>query len=82
MSHDTRQIQSRKENSNMQVNLLKAKLVEKGLNVEWLAEKIGVTASSMYRKLNNSDRVTIGEAQRIKEALDLSDSEASAIFLP
>ncbi len=65
----------------MQLNKLKAKIVEKGLNVETLAEMIGVERSTLYRKLNNFEKITIGEALRMKTALDMTDAEASDIFL-
>lgn len=65
----------------MKLNKLKGKIVERGLNVETLAEMIGVERSSMYRKLNNFEKITIGEATRIKEALGLTDAEANDIFL-
>lgn len=61
---------------------LKAKIVENGINVETLAEQIGVDRSSMYRKLNNFEKITIGEARKIKAALHLTNEEASNIFLP
>ena len=60
---------------------LKAKIVENGINVETLAEQIGVNRSSMYRKLNNFEKITIGEARKIKTALNLTNEEASIIFL-
>lgn len=65
----------------MQLNKLKAKIVEKGMNVEALAEMIGIDRSSLYRKLNNFEKITIGEALRMKTALDMTDAEASDIFL-
>ena len=65
----------------MDLNRLKGKIIEKGWTVETLAEHIGVERSSMYRKLNNFEKITIGEAKRIKDALDLSNEEASSIFL-
>ena len=65
----------------MDLNKLKGKIVEKGWNVETLAEHIGVDRSSMYRKLNNFEKITIGEAKRIAEALELSNEDASYIFL-
>lgn len=65
----------------MNVNKLKGKIVEKGLSVELLAASIGVDRSSLYRKLNNGDKITIGEAVKIKDALGLSSEEASDIFL-
>lgn len=65
----------------MDLNKLKGKIVEKGLNVEKLAEYIGVDRSSMYRKLNNFEKITIGEAKQIKDVLGLSNEEATSIFL-
>lgn len=65
----------------MNIAKLKGKIVEKGMNVESLAELIGVDRSSMYRKLNNFEKITIGEAIRIKDALEMSDSDAFDIFL-
>lgn len=65
----------------MKMNKLKAKIVEKGMNVEALADAIGIDRSSLYRKLNNFEKITIGEALRMKEALEMTDAEASDIFL-
>ena len=65
----------------MDLNKLKGKIVEKGWNVEKLAEYIGVDRSSMYRKLNNFEKITIGEAKKIAIALELSNEDASSIFL-
>lgn len=65
----------------MDLNRLKGKIVEKGWNVEMLAEHIGIDRSSMYRKLNNFEKITIGEANKITSVLDLSNEEASSIFL-
>jgi len=62
------------------VNKLKAKIVEKGLNVTELAERINMDRSSLYRKLSNPQRIAIGEAERIKEALEMTNDEASDIF--
>lgn len=64
----------------MNINKLKAKIVEKGMNVETVAEKIGVDRSSLYRKLNNFERITIGEACKIKSVLEMTDEEANDIF--
>ncbi len=65
----------------MKLNKLKAKIVEKGMNVEALADMIGVERSTLYRKLNNFEKITIGEAQKMKEALEMTDAEATDIFL-
>ena len=65
----------------MNLNKLKGKIVENEMNIEALAEAIGVERSSMYRKLGNFEKITIGEAIKIKDALKLSDDEAYEIFL-
>lgn len=65
----------------MKINKLKAKMVEKGINVEALSDRIGVDRSTLYRKLNNFDKITIGEAAKMKTALEMTDAEAINIFL-
>lgn len=65
----------------MELQKLKGKIVEKGMNVETVAERIGVDRSSLYRKLNNFEKITIGEAVKMKAVLELSDAEAADIFL-
>ena len=64
----------------MDIKKLKGKITENGLSVEKLAGLMGVDRSSLYRKLNNAERITIGEAQRMKVALNLTNEEASVIF--
>ena len=65
----------------MKTNKLKGKIVEKGMNVETLADKIGLERSTLYRKLNNFEKISIGEAIRMKTALEMTDDEAISIFL-
>lgn len=64
----------------MNIQKLKGKIVERGMNVEALADKLGIDRSTLYRKLNAGEKFTIGEAQKIKASLDLTDNEASDIF--
>ncbi len=65
----------------MKVNKLKGKIVEKGMNIESLARSVGIDRTTLYRKLNNTEKITIGEASKIKDALALSDADAYDIFL-
>lgn len=65
----------------MNVNKLKGKMVELGINTDTLAEMIGVDRATLYRKFNNADKFTIGEAMGIKTALSLSNQDACEIFL-
>lgn len=63
----------------MNINKLKGKIVEKGLNVTKVAEKIGVNRSTFYRKMNDSS-FTVKEVNKIVNELDLSAKEALEIF--
>lgn len=65
----------------MKVNKLKGKIVERGMNIESLAKLMGVDRATLYRKLNDAEKITIGEAAKIKEVLEISDSDAYDIFL-
>lgn len=65
----------------MDVIKLKCKIIEKNMNVEQVADAIGCNRSSLYRKLNNAEKITIGEALKMKEVLSMDDSEAFEIFL-
>lgn len=61
-------------------NKLKAKIIERGLDIESLASLINTSRSSMYRMLNDPKKITIEKAIHIKEALKMTNEEASAIF--
>ena len=65
----------------MKLNKLKARIIEKGMSVEMLADAIGKERSTLYRKLNNFEKITIGEAAKIKVALEMTDEDAIDIFL-
>ena len=55
------------------VNKLKGKIVENGLNVSELAALIGIDKATFYRKLNaNGENFTIKEADLIAERLSLN----------
>ena len=63
------------------VNKLKGKIVEQGLTVEALAQRMKVDKSTLYRKMNNQGQsFTIREANQICAVLKLSSQEAMAIF--
>lgn len=63
------------------INKLKAILVEKELNVESLANMIGIDKSTIYRRLNGGgEDFSIKEADQIAEALNLSLEEVNLIF--
>jgi len=65
----------------MNINKLKGKIVEKGMNIETLANEIGCDKSTLYRAIKNPEKITIGMALKIKVALDMTNQEAHEIFL-
>jgi DNA-binding Xre family transcriptional regulator len=63
------------------INKLKGKIVERGLTIGSLAEKMGIDRSTLYRKINNDGVMfTIKEANLICSILELDAQEATAIF--
>ena len=65
----------------MNMHKLRAKIIEAEMNVEELAEIIGITAPTLYRRLRTPLKMTIGDVIKIKDVLGLTDEEALDIFL-
>ena len=66
---------------NVNVNKLKGKIVENGMTVTTLAEKIGMDRATLYRKLsNNEESMLVKDANAIVSAMNLTSEEALAIF--
>ena len=65
----------------MNMYKLRAKIIEEEMNVEELAEIIGISTPTLYRKLREPLKMTIAEAIKIKDVLGLTDEEALDIFL-
>lgn len=65
----------------MNMRKLRVKIIEEEINVEELAEVLGMSAPTLYRKLRAPLKMTIGDAIRIKDVLGLTDEEALDIFL-
>ena len=63
------------------VNKLKGKIVERGFTIEKLAERLGMNRSTLYRRFENGGKdITIGEADKFCDILELTGPEASIIF--
>ena len=60
---------------------LRAKIIEQEMNVEEMAKIIGVSPTTLYRRLRAPLKMTIGDAIKIKDVLGLTDEEALDIFL-
>lgn len=67
--------------SEVNIAMLKGKMVEKGINTEQLAKAMGIDRATLYRKFGKAEKITIGEASKMKAILGLSDHEAYEIFL-
>lgn len=63
------------------INKLKGKIVEKGMNISEMAEVIGIDKSTLYRKLrSNGEEISIKEANSIIKTLGLNFDEVNSIF--
>ena len=75
---------ARSEVKNMQTNmdLLRGKMAERKIGKEELAQRIGVDASTFYRKMKDEGiSFTVGQMHKIVNVLSLTHEEATAIFL-
>lgn len=64
----------------MDVLKLKGKFVENEISAPKMAQILGIDVKTLYRKLR-SGKFTVGEAQKMKNALSLTNEEAIQIFL-
>ena len=63
------------------IDTLKGKIIEKGMTVETLAHKIGMSEDALYGRFhNNGQNISIREAEDISFALGLTFEEAKNIF--
>ena len=64
----------------MNTNELRAELVRNNLTIEQLAVKLGMSRSSLSRKLSGNTTFTHPEMVKLKEVLNLSDEKMVIIF--
>lgn len=64
----------------MNILKLRGKMVENGYNVEALAAELDIDRATLYRKLNEGEKFTIGDALKINAVLNLTKDEAHEIF--
>lgn len=60
---------------------LRAKIVEQNITMEALAKQIGISTTTLYRKVKYPLRLTLLEVIKLKDILDMTDEEAIDIFL-
>ena len=81
LSFICRMIRNRNEVFALDATRLTIKILEKGLRSNTEANLRGVEVYSLCNKIYNRKDLTIGDAIKLKEALNLTDSEAIEIFL-
>lgn len=70
------------EDMQTNMDLLRGKMAERNVGKEELARRIGVDASTFYRKMkDNGNSFTVGQMHKIVAALNLTHEEATSIFL-
>ncbi len=62
------------------INILKGKMMENGLNQSQFAKLMGIDRSTLNRKLKTGEDFTVKEANQIVDILSLSYQEAVDIF--
>lgn len=63
------------------VDRLRGKMVEYGINSDALADKLGIDRTTFYRKMKSGgSKFTVGEVHRMVECIPLSKEEAVDIF--
>lgn len=60
---------------------LRAKIVEQNITMEELAKQIGISTTTLYRKVKYPLRLTLLEVIKLKDILGMTDKEAIDIFL-
>ncbi len=65
------------------ISRLKDLMTEKQTTPESLANDIGISKATFYKRLNQGGRgFTVGEVQKIVETLGLTSREATSVFFP
>ncbi len=61
-------------------NLLKAKIVERGLSVLEICREIGICVATFYRKVDRDGDFSRFEIEKMAKVLGLSADERNSIF--
>lgn len=64
----------------IQMNKLKARMVEKGMSIADVATAMGIDKSTLYRKLRDPNKLCVGDVRRLASILELNEADAQAIF--
>lgn len=66
----------------VQMNLLKARMVERDISVEDLAKALNLNKSTLYRRFRAPEELSVKETAEIARVLDLDGDDALKIFYP
>ncbi|MDE5977311.1 MAG: DUF739 family protein [Turicibacter sp.] len=64
----------------MNINKLKAKIVEQGLSYKDVYEDLGLSKTAFLSKMNGKTQFKLSELRKIVVILDLNQSELKEIF--
>lgn len=59
---------------------LRAEMLRRGYSYETMAEAIGLSHNTFWRKVNGQNEFTLSEIQAIIKLLELDDQQLKAIF--
>lgn len=62
------------------IDKLKGKIAENRMTVLALASKTGISKDTLYRRMSEGESFTVGEVDKISQALHLSVEDINAIF--
>lgn len=62
-------------------NLLKAKIIEKNIKKKIIAEKLGISLTSLNYKLNNKTQFKANEIQLLSEILNINEEKDKYFFV-
>lgn len=65
----------------MDMNKLNVRILESGMTIDEVAGLIGMSGLSLYCKMKCPVTMTVGDAIKLKNALNMNNQEAIDIFL-
>lgn len=64
----------------IKINELKAEIVRNGLTMEEFSDKARINRTTLWRRLNSPDELTLSEIKAMSKALNLSSDKVVDIF--
>ena len=64
----------------MNADKLRGRIIEAGMTIEMMADKLGINASTLSRKLKGTTEFTRKEIRAIRDLLGLDSDDVDSIF--